>query len=120
MADQPADGCTITACRDCCCGTAAKHPGVDHDAQLHRLRERLPAPHRVRTSACLDACAQSNLIVVHPSGRARLAGARPVWFGLVTSDAVTDDIIAWVHAGGPGVAPLSAALELSVVRGQPA
>ena len=113
MDDQ---GCTVTVCRDCCCGTTMKHPGVDHDAQLHRLRETLPAPHRVRVSECLDACAQSNVIVVHPAPAARLAGARPVWFGLVTSDDVADDITAWIRAGGPGVAPMSTVLELSVIR----
>jgi (2Fe-2S) ferredoxin len=113
--DQP--GCTVTVCRDCCCGSAAKHPGVDHDAQLDRLRAALSPRHRVRTSDCLDACAQSNVIVVHPAPPARRAGARPVWFGLVVDDAVTEDILAWVEAGGPGMAPLPALLELSVVPG---
>ena len=110
------DGCLVTVCRDCCCGSAVKHPGVDHDAQLDRLRAALPAPHRVRVSDCLDACAQSNVIVVHPTPGARRAGARPVWFGLVAGDAVADDIVAWVGAGGPGVAPLGDVIELSVVR----
>ncbi|GLY25028.1 hypothetical protein Misp04_47600 [Micromonospora sp. NBRC 101691] len=108
-------GCLVTVCRDCCCGSARKHPSVDHDAQLRRLRAGLPAPHRLRVSACLDLCAQSNLVVVHPAPKARRAGARPVWFGLVLDDEVVDDITRWVRAGGPGVAPLSAALELSVV-----
>ena len=102
-------------CRDCCCGSRAKQPGVDHDAQLDRLRAALPAPHRVRVSDCLDVCAQSNVIVVHPAPPARRGGARPVWFGLV-ADEVTDDIIAFVAAGGPGVAPISDALQLSVIR----
>ncbi|MEW2376607.1 hypothetical protein AB0883_10950 [Micromonospora sp. NPDC047812] len=110
-----APGCLVTVCRDCCCGSARKHPSVDHDAQLRRLRAGLPAPHRVRVSACLDLCAQSNLVVVHPTPAARRAGARPVWFGLVLHDFVVDDITGWVRAGGPGVAPLPAALELSVV-----
>jgi (2Fe-2S) ferredoxin len=108
-------GCTVTVCRDCCCGTAKKHPDVDHDGQLRQLRAELPAPHRVRVSDCLDVCEQSNVVVVHPTPAARRAGARPVWFGLVVDDDVTGDIAAWVRAGGPGVAPLSAVLELSVV-----
>jgi (2Fe-2S) ferredoxin len=108
-------GCTVTVCRDCCCGSAKKHPDVDHDDQLRQLRAGLPAPHRVRVSDCLDACEQSNVVVVHPTPAARRAGARPVWFGLVVSDDVTDDIAGWVQAGGPGVAPLPAVLELSVV-----
>lgn len=108
-------GCTITVCRDCCCGNARKHPGVDHDGQLVQLRESLPAPHRVRVSECLDECAEANVIVVHPTPAARLAGARAVWFGLVNTD-VTEDITAWVQDGGPGVAPMPAILELSVLR----
>ncbi len=79
------------------------------------LRAALPAPHRVRVSDCLDACEQSNVVVVHPSPGARRCGARPVWFGLVLDDDVTDDIAAWVRAGGPGVAPLSDVLALSVI-----
>lgn len=52
---------------------------------------------------------------MHPAPAARHAGARPVWFGLVLHGSVVDDIAAWVRAGGPGVAPLPAALGLSVV-----
>ncbi|WP_433224060.1 hypothetical protein ACQP00_31215 [Dactylosporangium sp. CS-047395] len=105
----------MTVCRDCCCGSARKHPGVDHDRQLDRLRSALPAPHRVRTSQCLDVCDQSNVVVVHPAPAARRAGARPAWFGLVLDDVVADDIAAWITAGGPGRAPLGAILELSVI-----
>jgi (2Fe-2S) ferredoxin len=110
------NACVVTVCRDCCCGNSAKQPGVDHDAQLERLRQALPAPHRVRVSECLDACAQSNVVVVHPAPPARRSGARPVWFGLVADDAVTDDIVAFITAGGPGVAPVSDTLGLSVIR----
>ena len=111
-----AAGCTVTVCRDCCCGNARKHPKVDHDGQLVRLREALPQPHRVRVSECLDACAEANVIVVHPQPHARHTGARAVWFGLVGDDAVEQDIADWVRAGGPGVAPMPAILELSVLR----
>lgn len=109
-------GCLVTVCRDCCCGSARKHPRTDHDRQLTRLRKELGAAgHRVRTSLCLDLCEQSNVMVVHPAPAARRKGARPVWFGLVLDDAVTDDIADWVRAGGPGVAEMPAPLELSVV-----
>ncbi|MBU2667252.1 hypothetical protein KOI35_27455 [Actinoplanes bogorensis] len=104
----------MTVCRDCCCGNAAKHPSVDHNAQLDRLRAALPA-HRVRTSLCLDVCDEANVMVVHPSPAARREGARPVWFGLVLSDAVEDDLVAWVRAGGPGAAEIPAMLDLSVI-----
>lgn len=110
-----ATGCLVTVCRDCCCGSRRKHPGVDHDGHVEQLRAALPHPHRVRVSECLDTCDCSNVVVVHPTPAARRAGARPVWFGFVVDDDVVGDIARWVHDGGPGVAPLSDALELSVV-----
>jgi (2Fe-2S) ferredoxin len=116
MPELSSEGCTLTVCRDCCCGSAAKNPGVDHDRQLRELQAALPAPHRVRVSDCLDVCAQANVVVVHPAPRARRAGARPVWFGLVTDGAVEADIVEWVRAGGPGVTPMGPLLELSVIR----
>jgi (2Fe-2S) ferredoxin len=109
-------GCTLTVCRDCCCGSLRKHPTVDHDGQLDVLRAAMEPAHRVRTSLCLDACSQSNVVVVHPPARARRAGARPVWFGLVLDDTVVDDLVKWVGDGGPGVAELPAVLELSVIQ----
>jgi (2Fe-2S) ferredoxin len=108
-------GCTLTVCRDCCCGSAAKHPAVDHAAQLDGLRGALGPRHRVRTSLCLDVCAQSNVLVVHPAPAARRRGARPVWFGLVLAEEIVGDVVRWVEAGGPGVAALPATLELSVI-----
>ncbi|WP_457758349.1 (2Fe-2S) ferredoxin domain-containing protein [[Kitasatospora] papulosa] len=99
--------CRIVVCRDCCCGTA-KVSGIDHAAQTERLR--LEAP--VRVSACLDVCDQANVVVVQPSAAGRAAGARPVWLGLVNDSRATEDIAAWVRAGGPGVAPKPEILEL--------
>ncbi|MEV5366358.1 (2Fe-2S) ferredoxin domain-containing protein [Streptomyces cellulosae] len=99
--------CRVVVCRDCCCGTA-KVPGVDHGEQLARLAESVP----VRVSDCLDVCEQANVIVVQPSASARAAGARPVWFGLVNDPDATDDITAWVRAGGPGVATCPEILDL--------
>lgn len=109
------EGCTLTVCRDCCCGSALKHPTVDHDGQLERLRGALSPDHRVRTSLCLDVCAEANVMVVHPTPAARRQGAAPVWFGLVLNDAVEADVVAWVRAGGPGVAEIPALLDLSVI-----
>ncbi|QSB17505.1 hypothetical protein JQS43_22310 [Natronosporangium hydrolyticum] len=105
----------MTVCRDCCCGNAAKRPEVDHAAQLQHLQAALPAPHRVRTSLCLDVCEQANVIVVHPTPAARRVGARPVWFGLVGDPAIIDDLTNWVRDGGPGSAELPAILELSLI-----
>ncbi len=112
---ETVEGCTVTVCRDCCCGNALKYPSVDHDAQLDRLRDALSPAHRIRTSQCLDVCAEANVMVVHPTPAARRRGAHPVWFGLVLSDAVEADMVAWVEAGGPGVAEIPAVLDLSVI-----
>ncbi len=99
--------CRIVVCRDCCCGSA-KVTGIDHAAQTARLRSEAP----VRVSACLDVCDQANVIVVQPSAVGRAAGARPVWLGLVNDPEATEDIAAWVRAGGPGVAPQPEILDL--------
>ncbi|MFF7340995.1 hypothetical protein ACFZAT_27170 [Streptomyces sp. NPDC008163] len=96
----------VTVCRDCCCGTV-KVPG-DHRAQTARLRSAVP----LRVSECLDVCEQANVIVVQPSAEARRAGARPVWLGLVNDPDATEDVIAWVNAGGPGTAPMPEILDL--------
>ncbi|KUM95172.1 hypothetical protein AQI88_18330 [Streptomyces cellostaticus] len=99
--------CRVVVCRDCCCGSA-KVTGVDHAAQTARLRAEVP----VRISACLDVCEQANVIVVQPSAAGRAAGGRPVWLGLVNDPDATEDITAWVRAGGPGIAPLPEILDL--------
>ncbi|MFG2195964.1 (2Fe-2S) ferredoxin domain-containing protein [Streptomyces sp. NPDC048639] len=99
--------CRIVVCRDCCCGSP-KVTGVDHAEQAARLAEAAP----VRVSECLDVCERANVIVVQPSAAARAAGARPVWLGLVNDDAATEDIVAWVRAGGPGIAAQPDILEL--------
>lgn len=101
--------CRIVVCRDCCCGTR-KVPRVDHDRQVRYLAERAP----VRVSDCLDVCEHANVIVVQPSAAGRAAGARPVWLGLVNDPDATEDIAAWVHAGGPGIAPCPDILDLYV------
>ncbi|MFE1954484.1 (2Fe-2S) ferredoxin domain-containing protein [Streptomyces sp. NPDC059524] len=98
--------CRIVVCRDCCCGSP-KVAG-DHAAQRARLRDGAP----VQISKCLDVCDQANVIVVQPSTEGRAAGGRPAWFGLVNDAEATEDILAWVRAGGPGVAPCPDILDL--------
>jgi len=82
--------------------------GVDHAAQTARLDEAVTT----RVSACLDVCDQANVIVVQPSAAGRAAGARPVWLGLVNDPDATEDIVDWVRAGGPGIAPRPGILDL--------
>ncbi|MFF3458306.1 (2Fe-2S) ferredoxin domain-containing protein [Streptomyces sp. NPDC002730] len=110
--------CTLVVCRGCCCGDARKNPGTDHEGQLARLREATAASDgrlAVRTSDCLGPCGQANVIVVQPSTEGRRRGARAAWIGWALDDDCTDDILAWVRAGGPGLAELPATLELQTI-----
>lgn len=101
---------TVTACRDCCCGTTRKHPQVDHDDQLARLRKGVAGFGRVVVSECLLACERSNVLVVTPERGARNGGARPVWLSSVLTEEQTQAVIDWVRAGGPGRAELPGVL----------
>ena len=103
-------GVVVTVCRGCCCGTAAKHPDVDHDGQLDQLRRTLADTAQVRVSDCLDACDRSNVVVVTPSAAGREAGGRPVWLGEVLDASSTTDLTGWAAAGGPGLADRPQAL----------
>src|SRR5690349_10762947 len=104
----------LTVCRDCCCGSARKHPGVDHHAQLAALRGAVGERHRVRVSECLSVCERSNVVVVHPTPAARRAGARLVHLGDVLDDTLVDAVATWLDDGGPGVAPLPRTLTARV------
>ena len=111
MSPRGDDRCTIRVCRDCCCGTERKHPGVDHDRLLARLEAGAHGAARVAVSDCLLACDQSNVVVVSPSPSGRRASGRPVWIRGVLDDETVDGVVAWVRAGGPGWAVLPVALE---------
>lgn len=108
VSDQPA----IIVCRGCCCGTRAKHPGIDHAGQLHQLRDEAAGVAQIRTSRCLDACEQSNIVVVAPSSAGRAAGAQAVWLQHVLDEEAITDITTWVRDGGPGVLDPPANLDL--------
>ncbi|MFG2820541.1 (2Fe-2S) ferredoxin domain-containing protein [Kitasatospora sp. NPDC048365] len=111
-AAAPAAPVTVTVCRGCCCGTTAKHPGVDHAGQLARLRAGVGTAGQVRAVDCLDACGHSNVVVVSPSAEGRRAGGRPVWLGWVLAEDMIDEIGEWVRAGGPGIVPAPGVLDL--------
>ncbi|MET7457996.1 (2Fe-2S) ferredoxin domain-containing protein [Streptomyces sp. NPDC005574] len=95
--------CTVTVCRGCCCGTAAKVPHLDHDGQLTDLRTALAGVAMVRRTDCLDACERANVVVIQPSAEGRVAGGRPVWLGQVNDPGAAADITTWVGDGGPGL-----------------
>lgn len=108
VSDRPA----IIVCRGCCCGTGAKHPGIDHAGQLHQLRDEASGVAQIRTSRCLDACEHSNIVVVAPSSAGRAAGAQAVWLQHVLDDEAITDIATWVRDGGPGVLAPPTTLDL--------
>lgn len=97
------EGCTVTVCRGCCCGTDRKHPGVDHAGQVAALVDGIGGAGRVRVADCLDACERSNVVVVGPSSAGRRAGARPTWLANVLHPETVAEVVEWVRGGGPGV-----------------
>lgn len=100
----------VSFCHDCCCGTRRKHPDVDHDELRADLREGLKFAAVVTKSACLDACEESNVIVVSPSPLGRRGGTKPVWLRKILTPELVDQVVEWVAAGGPGAVPLPPAL----------
>ncbi|MDB4873261.1 MAG: hypothetical protein JWL97_4265 [Gemmatimonadales bacterium] len=109
----------MVVCRGCCCGTARKHPGIDHDGHLDLLRQTRDHNGRkvpVLISTCLGPCAEGNIVVVHPSDAGRRWGARPLWLGLLNDDKAIDLLAGWAADGGPGVAPIPAALAFHSIQ----
>jgi predicted metal-binding protein len=95
---------TVTVCRDCCCGSTVKHPDVDHDGALARLRAAVEASGRgvVRVARCLDECARSDVVVV----RRRLpSGTETSWLGWVNDDTAVTMLAEWLSAGAVGPMP---------------
>lgn len=108
--------CTVTVCRGCCCGTASKHPDVDHDEQVAALRRGMGTAGRLRVSDCLDACDRSNVVVVNPSGDGRRTGGRPIWLAGVIRASTVAEIVDWVRSGGPGIGDRPEPLERLTFR----
>jgi hypothetical protein len=107
---------TVVVCRGGDCGSRRKQPGLDHGAQLAAIRAGVQGAAAVVPSKCLDACAHSNVIVVMPGAEGIEAGAEPVWVGEANDMTVTEDLIAWVRRGGPGVAPEPTLVEIQAFR----
>lgn len=92
---------SVLVCRGCCCGTVRRHPDVDHDGHLARLRGALADQPRSRlwTVDCLGPCSRSNVVVVRSAGRRR-------WFGEMLDDESIGSLTRWLEAGaGPDVPP---------------
>lgn len=88
----------VLVCRDCCCGSGDKHPGVDHDALRDALLAGADDRVRVRVVDCLDECDRSNVVLV----RDFTTGRRPTdtWLGGVLDDASAQAVVRWAAEGG--------------------
>jgi hypothetical protein len=89
------DSLTLLVCRGCCCGTASKHPDVDHDEQLATLRSAAAhrASARMRVVRCLGQCHESNVVVVK---HRRPTGGSATWLGRVLAPEAVGAIAEWV------------------------
>ncbi len=61
-------------------------------------------------SDCLKVCERSNVVVVHPAPEVRRRGTRVVHLGDILDESLVSAVVAWLDAGGPGVAPPPAVL----------
>ena len=104
---EPTATCRVVLCRGCCCGTASKHPDVDHAQQAELLRHAPGVD--LAVTGCLGNCERSNTVVV-PSRAGRAAGGRVTWLGRVLDPELTRALTEWVAAGGPGLAEVPPAL----------
>jgi hypothetical protein len=86
---------TVLVCRGCCCGTARKHPDVDHEQQLQVWRDAAARGGAlVRAVGCLGPCSTSNVVVVRSPG----ASTR-TWFGWMLDEDATEAMAAWIAHG---------------------
>jgi hypothetical protein len=110
------DRCRIVACRDCCCGATATHPGVEHCQHVARLRALVDEGRAaVQMSGCLDNCERGNTIVVVHSRSGRAGGGRATWLGEMIDDTTMAALADWVSTGGPGYTDTPASLVDRVV-----
>ena len=95
----------VLLCRGCCCGTAGKHPDVDHEDQRHRLEAAAAEQPgvEVRVVECLDACERSNVAVVRRLSQP--ATSRDTWLGGLLTARATGQLADWVSHGADGSLP---------------
>lgn len=102
---HPTPGLTVLVCRDCCCGTTAKHPRADHDAQVAALEAAVAAQpgFALQVVDCLDECDRSNVVVLRGPGRR--AAERDTWLGGVLTERATEALSGWIAEGAQGRLP---------------
>ncbi|MEM8707007.1 MAG: (2Fe-2S) ferredoxin domain-containing protein [Actinomycetota bacterium] len=99
---------SVLVCRGCCCGSATKHPEMDHDGQTSRLRAATAAVGaRFNTTDCLGPCERANVVVIRDGQRRR-------WLGDL-GDADVDALAEWIAA--PDTDELPAAIVPHVFGG---
>lgn len=93
-------GTVVLLCRGCCCGTAAKHPRIDHDDQQLALEAAADAHPDValRIVDCLDECERSNVAVLRRPGAP--PAERDTWLGGLLTGRATDALADWIRGGG--------------------
>jgi predicted metal-binding protein len=91
---------SLLLCRGCCCGTTAKVPRLDHEAQEDALKG---SGVEVRVVDCLDECDRANVAVLRRPGLPRRE--RDLWLGGLTTERATDALVAWLDEGATGTPP---------------
>ncbi|KQY25290.1 hypothetical protein ASD16_07660 [Cellulomonas sp. Root485] len=105
----------LTVCSLCVGETLGDADGR-RGGQLARLRElEAVGAARLTLAECLDECDRGDVIVARSARSARRRSARPVWLERVAGDELTASLTTWLARGGPGQAPLPAALEAHVI-----
>ena len=84
----------VMVCRDCCCGTSAKHPRTDHDEQVLSLEAAAGPGVEVRVVDCLDECDRSNVVLLRRPTAPRKE--RDTWLGGVLTPAATAALTDWI------------------------
>jgi hypothetical protein len=92
-------------CRHSCCGSTAKHPDTDHNAQRRSLEFMTEPGLRVRVVDCLDECARSDVVLVRRHGRHR--SGRDVWLEQVLTATDNSELPAWLRDGAQTITRLS-------------
>ncbi|GEL97316.1 hypothetical protein CTE05_08630 [Cellulomonas terrae] len=105
----------LTAC-SLCVGETLGDSDPRVGGQLARLRElEALGVARLTLAECLDECNRGDVIVARSPRSGRRRSGRPVWLERVAGDELTGALASWLDQGGPGRAPVPAALEPLVI-----